>query len=253
MNLSDLLNNSSDPRHPNDPTKGDDLRNVSGHVHLADTSGNDERKSSGNNTPLNSVLDEERQIYLLKVRCRLENAIATSSFVTQEIRDLFNNYIVGKLHRGTWDTFWPLVKELTNVDGLCQGEIITFGGWKRPFPASTVATETTTKLERLHDNLRQLELLSAQKVVVQGSPRNDPKKVLAIDKINEVINRLSDDLYGQFIFMQNQALVFYPTQNNPFAGWKEFGVFCRQYDKLPETTRDFFGPYFLLVTPISHT
>ena len=70
-------------------------------------------------------------------------------------------------------------------------------------------------------------------------------------RVSEAVRRalpdLTKDALDALAFMQNQALVFYPSESDPAQGWKDFYEVARSYNFLHDHLQGKFGPNYMLI------
>lgn len=252
--LSDLMDDGDGPKPPRRDLDNSDF--------------SDDSAATPGDTAANKKLARHLRALSLKVRSDLLAELKKTNPNPARVEDLFAS-LIGYVHRGSADEFWPLVDGLyrLGIPSILRGAIV-MGGWHRQLPQ--MLDETTTKLpEKLEDVLGLVAICQQALAVVQRLPRPTWKEHLvthkwlfpfaddldpwlpdaAMEQVKAVRHDLNRKAEHILCTMQNQALVFYPTPDVPRRGWEDFHTILSWYRLLDFSVLRDFGPCYFLFQP----
>ena len=225
-----------------------------------------------------------QQSILSAHRFSLKQALAAFFPDNELIMNLYNNQIVGKLHKAPWAEIGPLFLKLAQTELPMKGGTIALGGWKHRAPTGfeddlvEVPNKILDPLIRLRgfksvkkaiDNLvsthkplqsepKLLSLVQKNDFLLQNvvDPFNikpmDYSK-LRIDDLGKTVEREISinisSLESEFAYLDHKGFVFLPGEESPLRGWQDFIHFCTCYNCLPISRQKQMGPYYFYIEP----
>jgi len=217
------------------------------------------------------ALDRQQQEFLCDVRTELPRKINTHLAARQWIKEQYSR-LLNHTQRGTWESFHDLTQCLEQYGALSQTGIIIFGGWHRkPDPLALKAPSCDLTIDLYSLNIYSEVLARINTLFLKYPPEkealqavwdwvnefpqafaaagtDDSRTIGGIERVaKESVSSLVPRIQEHLLFMETQAFIFYPTPDNPAAGWKEFFAFMRGYNCLPDSIKRSFKSHYLII------
>jgi hypothetical protein len=219
---------------------------------------------------LSPALAKQQQAFLAEIRSSLSRDIPSHRAQEKRIKERFA-LLLNHTQWGSWESIWPFLDAISKFDFSTATGAIVLGGWHRkpdcPKPPCSSLIEDMFALgiyssmrERIDAIYRVTQAEKDSSVAAvwalarEYSPAfddavsDDSWSIGSLRKVAEKsISSLVPKIHEHLLFMQEDALIFYPSPADPSGGWRDFWLFVRGYNFLPGSIKNSFGSYFLLL------
>lgn len=208
-------------------------------------------------------LEKHKQAFLKEIRSLLPRRIKVHLEENQQILDQYER-LVNHTQRGTWDSFHELLVALESLSTFPRRGAIVLGGWHRKPDLSKVSAPSSDLAVNIYSLAIHGEMLKRIKEdpshksvwnfanqfhhVFSLSLEDDYWQIGRLESLaQEQVAKLVPLIHEHLLFMEDTAFIFYPTPENPSAGWEDLFCFKWGYNFLPLRIRTSFRSHYLII------